>query len=403
MPINYARFIALIVNHLRFLVDFGSVRFRIICCPVSIKYARESVFYSNLINMSHQLSNLIIPQHLSPGDKIATVSLSWGGAGDPKFQPRYQQGKAALENSLGLSVVEMDNTLKGSAYLAENIQARVDDLHQAFQDPSIRAIISCVGGDDSIRLVDRIDFDLLRKNPKIFIGFSDSTITHFVCLKAGLRSYYGPSVLTNLATDGGPHPYMIDSIRKTLFQQATIGPLTHSASGWSYEDRNWAMPPDEQINMEIFPPLPWKFIQGQSPVSGRLLGGCTDAFPTINDTSIWPDHSCWDGAVLFLENFGGPLSPEAFLAILRNLGDQGILGRINGILFGRPDRVPVNQFGEYEDLLIKTAREYNRPDLTIVSRMDFGHTDPVLLLPYGAKVHIDPAQQKVSIEESGCV
>jgi muramoyltetrapeptide carboxypeptidase LdcA involved in peptidoglycan recycling len=346
------------------------------------------------------LDALIIPPQLVPGDTVAAVSLSWGGAGDPAYHPRYQAGVLALEKNFGLRVVEMNNTLKGSSYIYNNVRARVDDLHQAFADPAIKAIIPCVGGDDSIRMIDSIDFDLLRKNPKIFIGYSDSTITHFICLKAGLRSYYGPAIMTNLAEDQGPHPYLIDAIRKTLFSASLIGPVYPSSGGWRYEDLSWVIPGSDR---PLFPPLPWTFIQGQTAVTGRLLGGCTEALQVINGTLIWPSGDTWNDAILFLENFGeASCPPDILLNTLRNLGAQGVLGRLNGILFGRPNGFPAEKFSLYDDVLIKVTKEFGRSDLAIITRMDFGHTDPSFVIPYGAMARIDPGKNIFSIEETGC-
>jgi muramoyltetrapeptide carboxypeptidase LdcA involved in peptidoglycan recycling len=345
------------------------------------------------------LASLIIPPQLVPGDKVAAVSLSWGGAGDPKYHHRYLAGVRALEKNFGVKVVAMPNTLKGSAFIYNNVRARVDDLHQAFADPDIKAVIPCVGGDDSIRIVDHVDLDLLRKNPKAFIGFSDSTITHFICLTAGLRSYYGPAIMTNLAGNMGPHPYLVDSVRKTFFSREPIGPVDPSTSGWTYEDLSWVMP---GANSQLFPALPWTFIQGQTAVTGRLLGGCTEAMAVINGTSIWPPADTWDGAILFLENFGEATSPDMLLNTLRNLGVQGVLGRLNGILFGRPNGVPAERFSQYDEVLMKATKEFGRPDLPIITRMDFGHTDPSFVIPYGAMARIDPRKNTFSIEEAGC-
>ena len=116
------------------------------------------------------MKQLIKPPRLRPGDTVATVSLSWGGAGDSELLWRYELGKRRLRQLLGLHVVEMPNTLKGSEALYQHPEARAQDLMQAFADPSIKGIFSCIGGDDSIRLLPYIDFDIISKNPKIFLG-----------------------------------------------------------------------------------------------------------------------------------------------------------------------------------------------------------------------------------------
>ncbi len=368
---------------------------------ITVKAMVAFFLYLGFIRLSLMLSSLLIPQHLLPGDTIAAISPSWGGAGDAPFYPRYVAGVQAMEQLLGLHVKEMPYTLKGTNYLYNHVQARVDDLHLAFTDPFVKAVISCVGGDDAIRTINLIDVDLLRENPKIFIGFSDATVIHFACLKAGLRSYYGPHILTNFAETPGPQPYLVDSFRKTLFSTGTIGYI-QPGSSWTYEDLNWLMPGDEDSQHPVFPAMPWNFIQGRARVSGRLLGGCADVLPLITGTRVWPSPDVWEKAILFLELSGPAVSPKAFLAILRNLGAQGILGRINGIVFGRLNGIPPEQSAGYEAMLIQATCEFGCPELPIATQMAFGHTSPVFLLPYGATATIDPEARTFSIDEAGC-
>lgn len=93
----------------------------------------------------------------------------------------------------------MENTLKGSEYLYNHPEKRAHDFMDAFVNPSVKAIFSCIGGDESVRMLPYIDFDIIRNNPKILIGYSDTTISHLMCLKAGVSSFYGPSLLAELA------------------------------------------------------------------------------------------------------------------------------------------------------------------------------------------------------------
>lgn len=81
------------------------------------------------------------------------------------------------------------NALKSADYIYKNPQARAEDLMEAFSDSSVKAIISNIGGDDSIRTLPFTDLSVIRNNPKIFLGFSDTTVTHVACYKAGLTSF----------------------------------------------------------------------------------------------------------------------------------------------------------------------------------------------------------------------
>lgn len=109
---------------------------------------------------------LIKPKKLQQGGKIATVSPSWGGAGDSEFRWLYNQGGARLQRVFGLEIVPMPNGLKGSNYLYEHPQARAEDLMTAFKDTSVKGIFANIGGEDSIRLLPYIDFDVIRKSQK---------------------------------------------------------------------------------------------------------------------------------------------------------------------------------------------------------------------------------------------
>lgn len=104
--------------------------------------------------------NLTKPSHLKRGDKIATVSLSWGGAGNKEILWRYYQGKKRLEEEFGLGVIERENTLKGSEFLYNYPEKRAEDFMNAFKDKSIKGIFSCIGGYESIRMLPFIDFDV---------------------------------------------------------------------------------------------------------------------------------------------------------------------------------------------------------------------------------------------------
>src|SRR5690554_2743805 len=100
------------------------------------------------------------PEKLKIGDKVATLSLSWGGAGDKDLLWRYKLGKKRLQD-MGLEVVEMETTLKGSEYVYNHPKERARDLMEAFRNPEIKGIFSCIGGDDSIRLLPYVDYDLI--------------------------------------------------------------------------------------------------------------------------------------------------------------------------------------------------------------------------------------------------
>ncbi len=345
--------------------------------------------------------HFVKPSKLKRGDKVAAITLSWGGPGT--IPHRYVAGKRQLEEAFGVQVVEARHALRDAEWIYENPRARADDLMECFADPTIKAIFSTIGGDDSVRILPFVDPGVIKNNPKIFMGYSDTTITHVACLSAGVRSFYGPSFMAGFAENGGMFPYMVESLRKTLFSDEVIGRIEPCPSGWTVEHLEWGDPANQAKRRKLNPPMAWQFLQGDRTAEGHLIGGCADVLEMIKGTKFWPTPDIWKGAILFFENSEDEATAWQFKYWLRNYGSMGILEQVNGILFSRPGgQVSPEKFKEYDDALVQVvAKEFGRPELPIVSRMDFGHTDPMFVIPYGARARIDPTVRTFEILESG--
>lgn len=170
------------------------------------------------------------PKCLRPGDKVAVVSLSNGWLGDEAHRWQFDLAKARMERDYGLELVAVPNALRGTDYLRAHPEARAADMMEAFRDGSIKAVISAMGGSDTIRLLPYIDFDVLRQNPKIFMGFSDTTVNHFMLHKAGVVSYYGGALMSTWAEAGGINEYTRAAFDQTFFHPAA--PLDIPCSGF---------------------------------------------------------------------------------------------------------------------------------------------------------------------------
>ena len=333
------------------------------------------------------------PEKLKRGDKVATISLSWGGAGDPDLRWRYEQGIARLRENFGLEVVAMPNSLKGSDILYQNPEARAKDLMEAFIDPSIKAIFSNIGGDDSIRLLPYIDFDVIRKNPKIFMGFSDTTITHLICLKAGVSSFYGPAILTDFAENGAMHEYTVHAIERTLFSNQLIGNI-ESATEWTSEFIAWEETNKDRIRT-MNPNAGYEVLQGKGRTQGHLIGGCIEVLEMAKGTNIWPEANIFENSILFFETSEDTPEPSMVRYWLRNYGAQGILGKVNGIIFGKP--IHEKYYEEYKKEISMVLTEYQLENLPVLYNMNFGHTEPKCILPYGRMAEINCDDKTFSI------
>lgn len=344
------------------------------------------------------MTTLTRPKSLKQGDTVATISLSWGGAGE--LLHRYEIGKRRLQEVFGLNVVETKNALKSADYISKNPQARAEDLMEAFSDKSIKAIISNIGGEDSIRTLPYTDISVIRQNPKIFLGFSDTTVTHFACYKAGLTSFYGTSLLVGFAENGGMHQYQIDDIKRTLFSSLPVGQIFQNKSGWTSEHLEWFDKSLQNTKRKLTDSNGWNFLQGNKKVQGQLIGGCVDVLEFLKGTDYWLSKSDWSDKILFLETSEEMMPPTNFRRALRNYAAQGIFEKISGLILGRPYN---NKFvDEYNNILLQVIRdEQGNDQLPIITEMDFGHTCPTFTIPYGVLAEIDCEQKTFSFLESG--
>ncbi|GAB4431087.1 MAG: LD-carboxypeptidase [Chloroflexi bacterium OHK40] len=346
---------------------------------------------------------LVHPPALRPGDRVAAVSLSWGGPGT--FPWRYEAGARQLAATFGVEVVPTRHALREAAWIAANPQARAEDLLEAFADPSIRGIIATIGGDDSIRTLPYLDLGLIRRNPKVFMGYSDTTVAHFACYAAGLASFYGPAIMAGFGENGGLHPYMEQSVRRTLFSGEPVGRLEPNPDGWTVEHLDWAEPANQSRRRALTPSSGWRWLQGAEPVEGRLIGGCLEVLDWLRGTPVWPGQDAWEGAVVFLETSEEAPTPLAVVRMLRALAACGALERARGLLFGRPGGgIPPERFAEYDAALLQVVRdELGRGEMPIVTGMDFGHTDPIAVLPYGVLTRVDPVARQVTLLEPAVI
>ena len=346
------------------------------------------------------MSNLIKPKKLNSGDIVTTVSLSWGGAS--LLPERYNIGVKQLEEEFGVKVVPMAHTLADSDFIYNNPEMRAKDFMDAFRNPDIKAIISTIGGDETVRILPYIDFDVIRKNPKIFMGYSDTTVNHFMCLYAGLSSFYGPSIMSGFGENGGLHNLFKESVRKTLFSEDVIGTIMPSTDGWTNEMLDWANPENQKIKRKLNPSK-WNFLQGNKKVSGHLIGGCMETMEQIKGTVIWPSQDYFKNAILFFETCDEHIMQNRMEYILRNYCATGIIKNCSGIIFGRPAAVSYENgdFEKYDQIIQTVLKEYGLNNLPVITEMDFGHTDPMFILPYGAMAEIDPINKTFSILENG--
>ncbi len=343
----------------------------------------------------------VLPPRLRPGDRVAVIAPSGGLAA--AFPHVYRLGLERLRAGFGLEPVEFPTALCDDAYLAAHPQARADDIHAAFADPSIRAVMATIGGDDQVKVLKHLDLDLLVRHPKIFTGFSDNTHLHNALWNSGVISYYGGALLVQFAMQGAMHDYTKQAIRMALFEDQ-VGEVFPSAE-WTDYDLDWSDPAnlDRRRPLEPNPGWVWHNAEGRHVV-GRLWGGCLESLDfELRLGKYLPPPTALRDIVLYFETSEELPSADYVWRLLTCMGERGLLAACSAVLVGRPKTQCLGQhppqgraaYAEEQRRTIAAVLDEYAPDCLAVFGLDIGHTDPQLLVPNGGIAEIDGSARRI--------
>ncbi len=341
------------------------------------------------------MMKLIKPGHLEKGDLVATVSPCNGWAGDSEIKWKYELGVSRLQE-IGLRVVAAPNALRGSEYLSKNPRARAEDIMWAFDNKDVRAIIANIGGNDSIKIIPYIVTSLITDNPKIFIGYSDVMNLHLLCYRCGLSTFYGDNLLTSIADQAGWHEYGKRNFLKTLFDPSPVGMIEPSID-WTFESADHTDPGKKR---HYYPNDGYKIIQGSGCKTGRLIGGHTGIIE-LEGTSIEIKAEDYEGAILFVEDIPEFFDEKGVRAFFEYLGQKCILQKINGIIIGKCNED--TDFSQRAGIIRQIVSDKYSCSIPILYGLNFGHSLPACILPYGALAKLDCENKTFSIMESGVI
>ena len=337
---------------------------------------------------------------------VGVVSLSAGTLGEDFVRHELELGVRRLEH-YGLKVRFLPHALKGIDYLKAHPEARAADLLEAFRDPEIDLILCAIGGDDTYRLLPYLfDEGRLEKAAcrKPFLGFSDSTVNHFMLHKVGLPTFYGQSFLSDVCEmDTEMLPYTRRYFEE-LLRTGTIRRVKPSEV-W-YEGRADYSPARLGTPLPAHPAEGWKLLQGPPVFSGKILGGCLDTIHDFFDGEryadmpalcqkygLFPGAADWQGRILLLETSEEQMSPEKFSRALGFLKQAGVFKAVSGILFGRPmDNVHREEYHR------RLAAAVDDPALPILADVSVGHALPRCILPFGVNARVDAQAQTITFD-----
>ena len=320
----------------------------------------------------------IRPLKLKENDEVRVVapSLSYKIiAQDLRLLATHRLNDRGLKVSFGKNV-EICNRFASSS-----IKERVDDLHEAFADKNVKAIFSVIGGYNANELLPYLDYNLIRNNPKFFIGYSDTTaLLNAINAKTGLITYYGPAFSTLGMKKGAE--YILDDLDKTLFSDQPISYVP--SEKWS--DDAWFLDQDNR-----------NFHGNQGAVSiqngkakGKLIVGEMTTLQLLFGTPYLPSL---EGAILALEitDISSENALKIINRIVHSLEQQKGFKNIQGIIFGRFER---NLNIDLSDFISLIMEHETLKDIPIVCNLDFGHTFPMTTLPIGKTVSLEVSSGK---------
>ena len=334
---------------------------------------------------------------------VGIVSLSSGIIGEEFIQFEVEIGLRRLRE-YGLKVKFMPNALKGIDYIREHPEKRAEDLLQAFRDPEIDMILCAIGGDDTFRLLPYLfDHDELREavSQKVFLGFSDTTINHFMLHKVGLNTFYGQSFLTDVCELG---PEMLPYSRRYFEELISTGGIREIVPSDIWYGERERFTPD-QVGKELtsHPDRGFELLQGPAVFSGKILGGCIDSMYDFFNGELYADMPLlcekyglfpaledWRGRILLLESSEEKMPPEKYRRALEYFKEKGVFDVVSGVLVGKP--MDETYAEEYKRHLIDVIGD---PRLPVVCNINIGHAEPRCIIPFGVEAVVDVEKQVI--------
>lgn len=361
--------------------------------------------------MPPSTTTLLRPPALQPGDTIAFVAPASGLASIVLH--RVERATQELESygfkvkvypsvtqtpqqnlQLFLEDESVDQETRDASasplgfYSSADPQTRAQELMDAFRDPQVKAILCTIGGFTSHELLEYLDFDVIRANPKIFSGFSDITTLHLALYaQTQLCTFYGPSAVCQFGEFPTPLSYTTEYFFKAVRATEPIGSIAPSLEWTDDKTANWITKADMTYEDKMKVNEGYVWLRDGSAF-GVILGGCLPVLLNVRGTKFMPDLT---DAILLLETpdahaFDQGMSLNDVNMVLGTLRVDGTFKKIRGLVVGRAFAYTTQQVVELQRLIAYHTRGTTFP---ILYGVDVGHTNPMATIPLGCRVSLD--------------
>ncbi len=290
--------------------------------------------------MNATVNTPLLPPALKANDVIGLAPLA-----GPHQDEDFHKG-AAILREFGFQTKTL--TPRASLpFLAGSDQERLDIFHGLWKDPEVKAIMAIRGGYGTLRILDQLDYDIIRETPKTLIGFSDiSALLNVITAKTGLITFHGPNLTTLARSDKHSLEVMLQSLTRPLPPPIRAGKLEIIRSG---------------------------------KAQGMLVGG---NLATLTHLLATPFHPHWQDKILFLEDVGE--APYRIDRLLTQLALAGSLSNIRGLILGT-----FSNCGEQEMIWQRVAELTKDQDMPLWGNFPVGHGQQNLVMPIGSQVVMD--------------
>ena len=280
---------------------------------------------------------------------------------------------------------------------------------RAFKDESIDMILCAIGGEDTYRLLPYLFDNNKLENvvkQKIFLGFSDTTVNHFMLNKIGIKTFYGQAFLPDICELSNE---MLPYTKRYLEELLSTGKIAQirPSEVW-YEERIDFSEKSIGTKLKKHRIIGFERLRGNSVFKGKILGGCLESIYEMIDTSsdseivklcnkyhIFPKLADWHNKILLLETSEEKPKPELFKKMIRTLKEFGIFDVVSGVLVGKPQNE--TYYEEYKTILLE---EITMPNLPIVYNLNIGHAMPRCIIPFGVNAVVNTDEQLIRFDYS---
>jgi len=324
----------------------------------------------------------IYPDKLQKGDEVRVVAPS------NSFSIISEQNREIAKRrfeEMGLSVSFGKHIEEMDEFGSSSIESRLADLHEAFTDKHVKVVATVIGGFNCNQLISHLDYDLILKNPKILIGYSDTTaLQNAIFAKTGVVTYSAPAYST--FAQEGHFEYTMESFKQCLFSEEAYDISTSE----SWTDDHWY---ENQNNRTLIPNEGW-LVVNEGNAEGTLIGGNLCTLNLLQGTEFMPSLK---DTILFLED-DEESRDVLFDRDLQSLIHQTDFAGVRGIVVGRFQKAS-GMTNEKLLKILKTKKELK--NIPIVANVDFGHTSPIITFPIGGdvKIEIKEGASSITIEK----